>query len=90
MASQNVRISPTSVSVAGTALDLALALDGHPGAKVRVCGAGLVDAVALGNEPLELVEVLLAALMEVAQLEVLRDEEGVGAVGDVVLENAFC
>ena len=75
-------------SVAGTALELAL--DGHPGAKVRVRSAGLVDAHALGNEPLELVEVLLAALVEVAQLEVLRDEEGVGAVGDVVLEKALC
>ena len=89
MASQNVP-SPTFVSVAGAALDLALALDGHPGAKVRVRGAGLVDAHALGNEPLELVEVLLAALVEVPQLEVLRDEEGVGAVGDVVLEKALC
>ena len=49
-------------------------------------GAGLVDGLALlGDEPLELVEVRLAALVEVAELEVLRDEEGVGAVGDVVL-----
>ena len=47
--------------------------------------ASLVDAHSLGNEVLELVEVLFAALVEVPQLEVLLDEERVGALGDVVL-----
>lgn len=67
---------------------LALGLDGHPGTEVRVCGASLVDAHALGNEVLALVDVLLAALVEVPQLEVLLDEVRVGALGDFVLEIA--
>lgn len=65
---------------------LELTLNEHPGTEVRVSGAGLVDSHTLGNEPLELVEVLLAALVEIPQLEVLLDEVRVGAVGDVVLK----
>lgn len=47
--------------------------------------ASLVDGHPPGNEVLELVEVLLAALVEVPQLEILLDEVSVGALGDVVL-----
>jgi hypothetical protein len=50
-----------------------------------VRSASLVDAHAVGNELLELVEVLLAALVEVPQLEVLLDEVRFRALGDVVL-----
>ena len=73
-----------SILNARTALELPL--NEHPGTEVRVSGAGLVDSHTLGNEPLELVEVLLAALVEIPQLEVLLDEVRVGAVGDVVLK----
>ena len=42
--------------------------------------ASLVDGHPPGNEVLELVEVLLAALVEVPQLEILLDEVSVGAL----------
>ena len=48
--------------------------------------ASLVDTHAVGNELLELVEVLLAALVEVPQLEVFLDELRIRAVGDVILD----
>ena len=51
--------------------------------------ASLIDRPPLGNKPLELVEVLLAALVEVPQLEVLLDEVRVGALGDFVLEEVY-
>lgn len=76
-------------SISNARVALKLALNEYPGTEVRVRGAGLVDSHALGNEPLELIEVLLAALVEVLQLEVLLDEVRVGAVGDVVLKRSL-
>ena len=68
-----------------TAIPLELPLRPHPSSKVRVNFASLIDRPPLSNEPFELVEVLLAALVEVPQLEVLLDEVRVGALGDFVL-----
>ena len=79
---QNTQNAPCVLRAA----TLKLALDEHPSTEVRVRSASLVDAHAHGNEVLELVEVLLAALVEIPQLEVLLDEVRVGALGDVVLD----